>query len=138
MTKKSIWLPLMLLFVLPIIGCGGEFTRVSGTVTFSDGAPVTRGNVVFTDGTYSATGVIRSDGSFVLTSLNHDDGARPGVYTVILQRNWSDEYDDDGNVIRVDPFEVDSRFSCREASGLTFTIEAGKRNVANFVVERRE
>ena len=138
MSKKLLWLPSVLLLALSMLGCGSDMVRVSGTVTFTDGSPVTRGSVLFADGTFSASGDIQPNGSFILTSIRRGDGIRPGEYVVIIERNWDDELDEDGRVIRADPFEVHPRYSSRETSGLMFTVEARKRNVFDIVVERRE
>ena len=135
MNNKPIYLPLAFLLAFSLIGCGNDgMTKVSGKVTFGDGAPVTRGTVYFDSGTYAASGPIQPDGTYVLGSLRPGDGAPAGEYVVILVKEWEDPVDEDGNTINT--FEVHPRYTNRETSGLTFTIEPGRPQVFNIVVER--
>jgi hypothetical protein len=76
-----------LLLTLP--GCSGGTPatgKVSGTVTH-DGQPVTSGSLTFapTGGTVGkpASGIVKSDGSFTLTTYAPDDGAVVGRHKVV-------------------------------------------------------
>ncbi len=88
------WVCFILFFV---IGCSNQqpdMQKVSGTVMFSDGKPVTGENssVVFIPDANStgpprksASGIIKPDGSFLLMTNNPGDGAYHGSYKVILK-----------------------------------------------------
>jgi hypothetical protein len=77
-----------------LVGCGGSSlpppVPVSGKVTLA-GKPVDGAVVTFlsTDGGRSASGTTGSDGSFKLTTINTNDGARPGEYTVTISKTES-------------------------------------------------
>jgi len=70
-------------------GCGGKaLTKVHGIVTL-DGKPVENAMVTFlpshSGAGKTATGRTGPDGSFQLSTRDHDDGALPGDYLVIVQ-----------------------------------------------------
>ena len=126
----------VILLGLLVTGCGERMTSVSGKVTFSDGSPVTRGCVSFDSGTYSASGDIKPDGSYVLGALKAGGGVRPGDYAIAVQKNWDDPTDEAGNSI--DTFEVDPKFTSGETSGMRCVVEAGKNKVFDIVVEKKK
>ena len=134
--KKFAWFLSAFFLALSMIGCSDGMVRVSGKVTFSDGTPVTRGSVLFDSGIYSASGDIQPDGTYVLGALSPGGGVRPGEYIALIEKNWDDPFDEVGNFICT--FEVAPRFSSRETSNLKFTVETGKRNVFDIVVERKQ
>jgi hypothetical protein len=82
-----------LLIVVPwmVLGCGddelGKRYAVSGSVT-RQGKPLTKGSVNFMPANPStgraATGEIRPDGTYSLTTQNPDDGALAGDYRVVI------------------------------------------------------
>ena len=113
-------------------GCGGDGTvRVTGKVMFDDSTPVTRGALYFSSGTYGASGQIRTDGTYTLD-------AKPGNYIVIVEKDWDAPIDEDGKPISPDTFEVDPKYTSRDTTNLKFTVESGKRNVYDIVVERKK
>ena len=80
---KRLFFPfsLVLLFLV-LAGCGKNI-RLYGTVTFSDDdTPLPMGVVCFEQGNYSARGIIKPDGSYVVGSLSSNDGLLPGTYQV--------------------------------------------------------
>ncbi len=75
--------------VLICSGCGRTTYPVNGTVVWQDGSPAKElagGSVEFESGekNLSASGEIRSDGSFTLTTFKKGDGAPPGTYKVLI------------------------------------------------------
>ncbi len=58
---------------------------VKGKITYR-GKPLTRGKIVLepTDGGRDATGKIQPDGRFVMTTNQESDGAKVGVYRVVV------------------------------------------------------
>ena len=81
--NKKIWGFVVVVAVICAAGCSGN-KQVKGKVTLTDGTPVTRGDVVFDKGTFSARGEIKPDGSYVMGSLKENDGVPPGEYTVYI------------------------------------------------------
>jgi hypothetical protein len=65
----------------------GKRYPVRGKVTYN-GKPVTKGSIALTpvdDSGRSASGTIRPDGSYEITTLSPGDGALPGKYYVTVQ-----------------------------------------------------
>ncbi len=88
-TLKTMIGPMMLLFILGLVGCGSDTPHVvpvKGKVSYQ-GKPLTSGTVMLVpdgDG-FGATGQIQPDGSFILTSFKQNDGAAPGKYKVTVE-----------------------------------------------------
>jgi hypothetical protein len=66
-------------------GCGKSQNRLSGTVKFEDGTPLSQGSVVFLKEGYMARGSIQSDGSYTVGSLTENDGLPDGEYQVYIE-----------------------------------------------------
>lgn len=77
--------------VLLLAGCGGSTlpppVPASGKVTMNE-QPVEGAVVTFlsTEGGSSASGRTESDGSFQLSTINTNDGARPGEYAITISK----------------------------------------------------
>jgi len=72
--------------LLGLTGCGGGLVSVEGVVTL-DGQPLKGATVVFTPidvKGQSASGLTKSDGTFVLKAANGKSGAAPGEYKVVV------------------------------------------------------
>ena len=76
---------LALCFPLLFIGCSDN-VQIRGTVTFTDGTPLTLGSVIFENenATFSARGNIQPDGSFRMGSISERDGLPRGEYVVYI------------------------------------------------------
>jgi len=74
---KSISTILSIFLCLLLVGCGDGTMRVSGTVTFPDGSPLTLGTVAFATDTFTASGVLDASGRY---SVN----VPPGQYRVYI------------------------------------------------------
>jgi hypothetical protein len=123
-------------------GCGRRgLHKVSGSVRFADGAPLTEGRVVVDYGDESGKGAwgrIRSDGSFTIGTVADDDGMRAGTYrvaildAVILPPAAKFAYSSEGSA---EPTHlVDERFGDPATSGLSFTVP--DQTVWEIVVEK--
>jgi hypothetical protein len=83
-----------------LAGCGaaasppiGPTYEVRGKVVLRDGKPLTRGRVTFVPAegaAVPASGEIRPDGTFALTTAKPDDGAVPGQYKVRIEPAQAD------------------------------------------------
>ena len=119
---RFIGLSALLASVLCLAGCGpsvGATYKVTGTVKFSDGTPLTKGTVLFTSDKHSATGPIQEDGTYSLTTLKPGDGAPPGDYKVTLGGDAAGTYPDNKPL-------VDPKFLGTTTSGLTASVKNQK------------
>jgi len=75
---------LCLLVCLVVVGCGKN-KKLTGKVTFTDGTPAKSGKVIFLQGdNFMATGEIKPDGSYKMSSERENDGIPPGDYKVYV------------------------------------------------------
>lgn len=129
------FVPILILgaLLLSVIGCSGNnngTVPVYGKVVFDDGQPARIGNVEFrkivkagSDETrLIARGKIESDGSFLLTTFEPNDGAIPGNYDIICQQLVITEdrsFESHNHGRRISPVYADYGTSGLSASILT-------------------
>jgi hypothetical protein len=99
----------VLLLTMTLAGCGGggpTYVPVTGTVKYSDGtvptgdiASITFQPASAAPDTKGASGTIKPDGTFSLTTVTPGDGARPGEY--IVQVNVFKGYPDRKSLVAV-------------------------------------
>jgi len=119
-------LQILSLLLVAIAGCEGsiasvEPVAVEGRVLLANGQPLTAGRVVFVhrEGAMpDASGSIRADGSFQLTTRDPADGAAPGQYKVRIEpaRTYG------GRKRRGPPFPL--KYIDEDSSGLVVTVRA--------------
>ncbi|MDR0611763.1 MAG: hypothetical protein LBG58_16780, partial [Planctomycetaceae bacterium] len=97
--RKKILIISVLWLIFCFTGCDGK-TKISGTVKFSDGTPITKGNVVFDNGNESYFGTIKNDGTYVTGGNKQIEGIPDGNYKVWLAQTEIAEnvLDADGHV----------------------------------------
>ena len=66
-----------------LVGCG-KFIKVSGRVTYADGTPLTRGQILFSDGYYMGRSDLNENGEYQLHIFRKNDGIPPGIYNVYI------------------------------------------------------
>lgn len=72
-------LPVLSLLTLSLVGCGGSGGQtVNGTITFSDGAPLSKGVVNLVNKDYSFRGIVAPDGTYEVLAV------QPGDYKVAI------------------------------------------------------
>ncbi len=125
--------------ILCFVGCSNK-VKMHGTVKFSDGAPLEKGTLFFSDGMQMFQGEIRPDGTFEIGEIQDGDGIPPGNYKAWLAANTLD-YEVDpvtkqptGKTIRT--ILIDPKFEDRETSGLSFVVETGRNQPIEIVVEK--
>ena len=110
-------------------GCGPRdkdgVYRVSGTVKFADGQPVTSGTIYFDNGKYNSFGQIQSDGRYTLTTLNPSDGAPKGSTKVFFSPDLT------GGATPL----LARKYSSTGSSDLTFEVKPQK-NTIDITVDR--
>ncbi len=129
MMYRGICASLMLLVVL---GCGGsdkaKLAPVSGTVTYKD-APLKNGSITFLPESGRSAGGKIVDGQITeVTTYDIGDGSPIGTHKVIIT---SVESKGEGTQA-VTKSLIPAKYGDRVKSGLTATIEAGKKNVVDF------
>jgi hypothetical protein len=108
---------ILYVFVLPLIfGCGHP--KVTGTVKFDDGTPLTSGGVTFINLPYQASGAVKPNGSYEIYELKPGDGVRPGTYQVTVSAATGGGSDGSPFVRLVDP-----KFENPSTSGLTCEVK---------------
>ena len=70
------------LMIVFVAGCGDP--TVTGKVTFPDGTPLTKGQVMFQKEGFVASGNIQQDGTYSAGKLKDGDGLPPGKYQVYI------------------------------------------------------
>ena len=130
------WMSIVCAGFLAIVtaGCGNVTAPVRGKVVFADNqAAVTGlGGFVITmesaEQKLSATGIIQSDGTFLVSTFEEGDGAMPGTYRVVITPPIA-SLTSEGP--RPKPI-IDPRYGQLKTSPLEVTVEPGKNE---FLVE---
>lgn len=110
-----------------------ETAPVSGLVRFN-GKPLATGTVTFVPPHgRAATGPIRSDGTFELSTYSSGDGAIIGknkvaIWVIRSDANTSAGPEQEGNIMVIPP-----HYATAEGSGLEFEVKSGQAN--NFTLE---
>ena len=121
MTHQLRFHVLLLPFLLS--GCGGKYDLrpVEGTVTLTDGTPLTRLRLTFEcqDPVLSARATTDEKGKYQLSTLTDGDGAPIGSYRVAIGDLPGDDPDD------FRPSRIHSKYQSFDTSGLTFEVGDG-------------
>lgn len=86
--KRIRWCWWLACSLLVVAGCGtapgGKTYKVTGTVKFADGTPLTKGVINFVGDKVTALSPLQPDGSFSLATNKPNDGAPEGTYKVFF------------------------------------------------------
>ncbi len=126
--------PLCLVF---LFGCGAKYyatAPTSGKVAY-DIKPITQGTITFIpvkdDGSpregKAAIGTIQSDGTFVLTTYEKDDGAILGKHRVVYSPP-EEESDEEAEVVVKDGEEEAATPAKKQPQGIEFELEVAESN----------
>jgi hypothetical protein len=125
-------------FAVSLSGCSGK-TKISGTITFSDGTPVTQGNVVFDNGTNSYFGTIKNNGTYITGGNKQVEGIPNGTYKVWLAQTEIIDNTLDANGLvtsyKVTP-TVAKKFMSLTTTDLTFEVKPDGQKTFNIIVEK--
>ena len=121
------------LLLVGAAGCGKGLYPVRGKVTYPDGAPVTRGTVVFeakdVEKPTTARGAIQPDGRYELGTFTPGDGVPPGKYRVLIAPVF-DPTDADKPPAQRSPVLFDPRYADFNTSGLEREVKAESNDIA--------
>lgn len=127
-----------LVLLCAFIGCS-QGTRLTGTVSFDDGTPVTKGDVVFDSSKESFFGTITADGHYTTGGEKEKQGIPDGVYTVWLSGTESSENTSNvaGDAVSYTVTRpVAEMFTSPSKSPLKFEVKPGGPKTFDVVVER--
>ena len=118
-----------------IVGCGGgaDIGAVTGTVTM-DGQPLEGASVVFVPavGGRPAGAMTDAEGKFELNFSGGRKGTLPGKNKVMISTAADPSETEDGTPIPAKKETVPSKYNA--TTELEFTVELGKKNVADFAL----
>jgi hypothetical protein len=129
-------------FLVILIFCAGcsQKIKTHGKVRYSDGTPLTKGNVFLSNGLQMFQGTINQDGSFYLGEIRDGDGIPVGNYSAWISGANTTEYELDQKGERTgkqkDIIIIDPKYTDRETSGLNFEIKPGQKNDLEIIVEK--
>ncbi|MEQ1827667.1 MAG: hypothetical protein ABL921_17035 [Pirellula sp.] len=126
-----------LLLCAVLVGCdGSKLASVKGKVSFG-GKPVPGGTVNFIplNSGPTASGEIKSDGSYALTTNVQGDGAAPGSYKVVIvaMEDQAGKLPEDRNPLPAALIPV--RYTSLATTDLTATVDK-KENTINFELSK--
>jgi len=115
---------LFLLFACFFVsGCGSAHEPLSGKVTFEDGSPLPKGEVIFVTDSFQAVGTIQEDGTYTVGSLGMADGLPPGTYRVYISEAV-EHLGGDIDAPTDDRPLVAAKYTAADTSGLTCEVPA--------------
>jgi hypothetical protein len=107
---------------LTFSGCGNQNIKTGGSVSFTDGSPVTSGFVRFETPQNQYVGMIQSDGTF---KMNMGKGLPSGQYQVSLF-----------DVRENDILLLDEKYENPDTSGIIFEVKSSANEPFKITVER--
>ena len=135
-SRATIWSSVAILITITMSGCGKagpKIASVQGTVTL-DGAPLPYAAVVFNPENGRPAGATTDDsGKFALNFTQGRQGALLGTHRVIITTRRDPWRDKQGNIQPGSGEKLPSKYNTQTT--LTFTVEDGKPNIANFDLE---
>jgi hypothetical protein len=139
-TKILISLLLLAIGFCCVVGCGKRLTKISGTVTFSDGTPINFGQVVFDDGKNSYFGIISKDGTYITGGTKVVEGIPDGVYKIWLastEKTVDEVYNDKKELVSYKTAEqVAEKHRYANKTDLVFEVKRGSPTTYNVVVDK--
>jgi hypothetical protein len=118
-----------------VTGCSKN-VRVEGTVSFSDGTTIDRGQVVFEDDAKTYIGNISKDGTFSVGVYKDGEGIPKGKYRAAVTGVFDEPPPTSGNGFIALPVHiVAEKYRNSRTSGFEFDIQ-GKTSGISLVVER--
>ncbi|MDR1924805.1 MAG: hypothetical protein LBQ66_10565 [Planctomycetaceae bacterium] len=131
--KKTFYIFLLLLIFAA--GCSSSKVGLSGKVTFTDGTPLSIGEIYFETDTFLARATIKPDGTFTVGSLKESDGLPTGTYRVSIVGAFRklDGMDETGMPLQ--ELLIDEKYTSGTTSNLTCTVPA-ENGKFNITVER--
>jgi hypothetical protein len=109
-----------LIALLIFTGCNNGKVGLGGKVTYTDGTPLTVGEVCFETDTYMARGALKKDGSYVVGSVSEKDGLPKGTYRVYI--SGADQMISEPDGMQLPESLIDEKYRQSTTSGLTVDV----------------
>ncbi|MDR1491797.1 MAG: hypothetical protein LBT05_03625 [Planctomycetaceae bacterium] len=123
---------------LLLVGCNNG-TKITGTIKFSDGTPVTKGQVVFDNGNNSYFGAISSAGTYVTGGNQTVEGIPNGSYKVWLAgtETADNKTGANGTITSYTVTQtVAKKFTSLNTTDLKFEVKPGGAKTFDITVEK--
>ena len=130
---KLIQIMIIFMTLCSCTGCNKN-QKLTGTVRFTDGEPLTVGTVVFDDGRFLARSFIQKDGRFDVGVLKDGDGIPPGRYKVFITDAYESVIDPKNPKGESFRLLIDRKFAFKDQTPLEIEIPGEK--TFNIIVER--
>lgn len=116
-----------------LLGCSVQ-QKITGTVKFDDGTPLTQGSVIFESDSEKFFGFLDTNGNFSMGTEKSGDGIKAGSYKVRLAGTEITEYTESGDsiVTKLVPDKYTNTFT----SGWTAEVGSGKPKTFDYVIEK--
>lgn len=118
MNKINFFCLFALALILTCSGCSGGKSKVTGTVKFEDGSPLTMGTVIMEKDNFAGNGPINPDGTFSMGLLKANEGLPPGTYNVAIQ----------GAEPEQGQYLIDQKLANTRTSEITYEVKSGEKN----------
>ncbi|MDR2116777.1 MAG: hypothetical protein LBP87_10410 [Planctomycetaceae bacterium] len=138
-------------FVILLTSCSQNI-KITGTVKFDDGEPLTRGTVIFESPTHSFPGYLDEKGHYAVGDTKDGAGIPPGDYTVwiagtaliqdvVPKKNSSKQkvVNEDDELTYADTFEIPQvhpKYTRPNSDALKFTVKRDVSKTFDITVER--
>jgi len=134
--SQKIYIPVALLLLALVAGCGNKNQPLYGTVTFSDDdSPLTTGVVILETNGKMGRGNIDANGKFVMGFESEKDGIPKGeTYKVTIVNALIETGRDKSGMPILTPL-IDAKYGNASTSGFTFTSD-GKTKTLDLKVDR--
>jgi hypothetical protein len=120
---------------ITILGCGNGGTIITGTVKYTDGTPVSHGQIVFDNGENSYFGVIHKDGTYASGGNKTVEGIPDSSYKIWLCGTNDVQVINDN--IMITP-TVAEKYTSPTTTDITFEVKKGGAKTFDVVVEKPE
>jgi hypothetical protein len=117
---KKTFFCLALMELSMFAGCNKAKVELGGKVTYTDGTPLTVGEVFFETDTYMARGTLKKDGTYVVGSLSEKDGLPKGTYRVYI--SGADQMVPGSDGMQMPKSLIDKKYRQSTTSGLTVNV----------------
>ena len=132
-TRFGVVALLALAMLAPGCGKGRGPVAVTGKAVLKNGRAVPGGRVILTGGKTSASGQIKTDGTFVLGTFTTSDGSNPGTYKVVIvgatEPDMRSEFDRMGGIGKAPPSLIDKKYETAATSDLRVEIKGPKTHL---------
>ncbi|MDO5554058.1 MAG: carboxypeptidase-like regulatory domain-containing protein [Planctomycetia bacterium] len=127
-TMKPVWF--LIILAVSITGCSSKEFRVSGTIQYSDGTPVSKGLITFVSADRNVMVETDDNGRYTTANSTNKSGLTPGQYKVTISAKGLPDGAKGERPVEM----IDAKFSNVTTSELSLDVTSSMTK--DFVVER--